>query len=504
MPFPTPVRIADDLRNAFLRYIDTAYALRDPALVEQRRRLLLEGQCNLFAPLMLEPVLPYDGVASVDESAVQAGVDARDLRDVVRSVFDVSPSQLAEVRLRSHQVAALTTHFARATAHNPVVTSGTGSGKTESFLIPLLTRIAAEKRSSAALPPIHEWWDRKRQIDNWQPSRTMGVSPAAVRSVILYPTNALVEDQVARLRRAVRGLRKQNSPIDLWFGRYTGATPGSGGLPSGKTSVGPAADAAQDMRELGRLNAQLAELNNAELMSQFPDPNAGELVTRWDMIATPPDVLVTNYSMLNVMLMRDVEEPIFDSTRHWLQQSADHIFTLVVDELHLYRGSTGAEVGMVVRNLASRLGLEPSSDQFRIIATSASLPGDDSGLEYLERFFGVDRTSFSIEPGHPRDLTTGPTPSAQEVLTVNANDWATVATRDRWAETVAAACIDPVDSRPKATRIELVASRLFGEDVSGDAALATMLNALGGVAEPALQFRGHVMMRGMRGAVGML
>ncbi len=129
------------------------------------------------------------------------------------------------------------------------------------------------------------------------------------------------------------------------------------------------------MRDLSRLNAKLAELNDPDLIAQFQDPYAGELVTRWDMIATPPDVLVTNYSMLNVMLMRDVEEPIFESTRLWLQQSSDHIFTLVVDELHLYRGSTGAEVGMVVRNLASRLGLEPSSDQFRIIATSASLPG---------------------------------------------------------------------------------------------------------------------------------
>lgn len=499
MSFPTPVQIADDLRDAFLRYIDTAYALRDPALVEERRHLLLEGQGNLFAPLILEPVLPYEGVASVDESARQAGVDARDLGDVVRSIFGVSQSQLADVRLRGHQAAALTAHFARTTSHNPVVTSGTGSGKTESFLIPLLTRIAAEKRSSAALAPIHEWWDLKRQAETWQPSRRVGTVPAAVRSVILYPTNALVEDQVARLRRAVRGLREQESPIDLWFGRYTGATPGSGGIPSGKVSAAATSDAARDMRELARLNARLAELNDADLVSQFQDPYAGELVTRWDMIATPPDVLVTNYSMLNVMLMRDVEEPIFDSTRRWLEQSANHVFTLVVDELHLYRGSTGAEVGMVVRNLASRLGLEPSSDQFRIIATSASLQGDDSGLEYLERFFGVDRASFLIEPGQPRPLIAGPTSTAQQVLAVDPDDWAETATRDQWAETIAIACIDPEESRPKATRIETVASRLFGNDPSGTAALTVMLGALGEIAKPVLQFRGHVMMRGMRG-----
>lgn len=499
MSFPTPAKIADDLRDAFLRYIDTAYALRDPALAAERRRLLLEGQSNLFAPLMLEPVPPYDGVASVERAARHAGVDVRDVRDVVQAVFGVQPDQIANVQLRSHQATALTTHFAGAIANNPVVTSGTGSGKTESFLIPLLTRIAAEKRSSTALPPIHEWWDLERRSDNWQPTRTVGTAPAAVRSLILYPTNALVEDQVARLRRAVRGLRERESPIDLWFGRYTGATPGSGSVPSGRVSARPTADVARDMRDLARLTVRLSELNDPDLLSQFQDPYAGELVTRWDMIATPPDILVTNYSMLNVMLMRDVEEAIFDSTRRWLELSPENVFTLVVDELHLYRGSTGAEVGMVIRNLSSRLGLDPSSDQFRIIATSASLPSDDSGLEYLERFFGVNRGSFLVEPGQPRELDAGPPPAAQDVLNVDPASWADVAARDRWAEAIALACVDRADSRLKSTRIDEVASRLFGDDPSRHDALAAMLSALGEVAKPALQFRGHVMMRGMRG-----
>jgi DEAD/DEAH box helicase domain-containing protein len=499
MPFPTPIAIIEDLRDAFLRYIDTAYALRDPSLAEERRRLLLQGQGNLFAPLMLEPVLPYDGVASVEEAARQAGVGVRDLSDVVRSVFGVGSESLPDVRLRSHQSVALAAHFARAGAHNPVVTSGTGSGKTESFLIPLLTRVTAEKRSSAALPPIQEWWELKRQTDNWQAARTVGPTPAAMRSVILYPTNALVEDQVARLRRAVRGLREQDSPIDLWFGRYTGATPGSGGVPSGRLSGSRASEVARGIRELARLNARLAELNDPELTSQFQDPCAGELVTRWDMIATPPDVLVTNYSMLNVMLMRDVEEPIFESTRLWLEGSRDRVFTLVVDELHLYRGSAGAEVGMVVRNLASRLGLSPSSDQFRIIATSASLPGDDSGREYLERFFGVSRDSFLIEQGQPRGIVAGTTPTAGSVLALDPANLAAVAERERWAETLASACIDPKDSQPKASRVDSIATRLFGDDPKAHDALAVMLGGLGEVAKPVLQFRGHIMMRGMRG-----
>ena len=54
-----------------------------------------------------------------------------------------------------------------------------------------------------------------------------------------------------------------------------------------------------------------------ELVSQFSDPRSGEMLTRWDMVRAAPDVLVTNVSMLNVMLMRDVEEPIFASTQRW-------------------------------------------------------------------------------------------------------------------------------------------------------------------------------------------
>ena len=499
MSFPTPVQVADDLRAAFLRYIDTAYALRDPDLVVERRRLLLEGQGNLFAPLMLEPVLPYDGVATVEECAETLGLALRDLQDVLRSVFGVTNEALSSVTLRKHQATALGVHFAEDQARNAVITSGTGSGKTESFLIPMLTRIAMEKRSEVALAPIHEWWDIKRQKEAWTPTRAVGDSPSAVRSMILYPTNALVEDQVARLRRAVRGLREQAEPIDVWFGRYTGATPGSGGIPSGRMSAARVSDAARDMRDLVRLNARLAELGNADLMSQFQDPFAGELVTRWDMIAAPPDVLVTNYSMLNVMLMRDVEEPIFDSTRKWLELSEDHVFTLVVDELHLYRGSTGAEVGMVVRNLASRLGLGSSSEQFRIIATSASLPSDDSGLEYLERFFGVDRRSFVIEPGQPKKLEAIPSPSVDEVLALKDDARTIAATVGRWAEVIAGACTEIPGGRPRATRFGEIAARLFGSSPDRDTALAAMLTGLADVEKPALQFRGHVMMRGMRG-----
>src|SRR5699024_8938465 len=117
-------------------------------------------------------------------------------------------------------------------------------------------------------------------------------------------------------------------------------------------------------------------------------------ITRWDMITTPPDVLVTNYSMLNVMLMRSLEQPIFEQTRAWLNSDARNVFTLVIGELHLYRCTTGTEISMILRNLMLRLGLEPTSPQLRIVGTSASL--GTQGVRYLQDLFGVPAETFTI------------------------------------------------------------------------------------------------------------
>jgi hypothetical protein len=124
--------------------------------------------------------------------------------------------------------------------------------------------------------------------------------------------------------------------------------------------------------------------------------DGGEMWSRWDMQDHPPDVLITNYSMLNIMLMRSVEASIFDQTRQWLQQDRSNIFHLVVDELHTYRGTPGTEVAYLIRVLLDRIGLTPDSNQLRIIASSASVASGATGLQYLESFFGRDRNRFRI------------------------------------------------------------------------------------------------------------
>jgi hypothetical protein len=139
---------------------------------------------------------------------------------------------------------------------------------------------------------------------------------------------------------------------------------------------------------------------------QFPSFDGAEMVSRWDMHRHPPDILITNVSMLSAMLAREVESPIFAKTRRWLKENDDSYFFLVLDELHLQRGSAGTEVSCLLRILFHRLGIthRDHRHKLRILASSASLPmdGDErqDSLEYLWDFFGRHGTHrASRKPG---------------------------------------------------------------------------------------------------------
>lgn len=499
MSFPSPYAVEDDLRSVYGRYLDTAYALGDEQLQDERRQLVLGPDSSLFTPLLLEPVVPYDGVADLDTAAREAGISADLLSAVGSALFGRDLVQSGQVSLRAHQTAALRAHFSTGEERNVVVTSGTGSGKTEAFLLPLLARIGADAQQHPGLPAPHEWWSIQHQNTAWATVRRDSRRTAAVRALVLYPTNALVEDQMSRLRRAVRRLRADAS-LDIWFGRYTGITPGNGDIPAGAKDRQRMLDVASDLRASQRTYERLVgRVPGDELLAHFADPRDGELVARWDMVTSPPDILVTNYSMLNAMLMRDIEEDLFNKTRAWLENPRN-VFTLVVDELHLYRGSSGAEVAMVVRNLMSRLGLEPTSPQLRIIGTSASLPGDESGRGFLEAFFGVPPKTFVIEGGQPRTLAAS-TPPTLESLTHAPSDSQQLAQRaisESWAPVIAAACQDKGGTY-RATAVPTLATRLFGDAPDAQRGLRAMVDALAAASTTDVPFRGHLMVRGLRG-----
>ena len=126
-------------------------------------------------------------------------------------------------------------------------------------------------------------------------------------------------------------------------------------------------------------------------------PEDPELLTRHEVHAAPPDVLVTNYSMLEYMLMRPLERPIFDYTREWLRDNPDQTFLLVIDEAHLYRGAAGAEVALLIRRLRMRLGIPP--DRLQVICTSASFNDPEKAVAFGAQLSGKGCGDFAKVSG---------------------------------------------------------------------------------------------------------
>lgn len=475
-----PVTLADRLRETLLRYIDTAFYLRDEALVSERRNLLAQV-VPLVPPPLLEPVLPYEGTDEARSVCDAVGLRPHESELLVRGLFG---RQASEVRLRSHQAEALRTAFSATAPTNPVITSGTGSGKTESFLLPVLARLLIEARGwEVAEPPAEFWWETDPR--HWIPIRQHERRPAAVRTLVLYPTNALVEDQMSRLRRAARRIADGGGPA-LWFGRYTSAAIGGTKHPEAQ-----GADARVKVaRQLQEIATEFDTVTaaNPDIADFMSDPRRVELLTRWDMVETPPDLLVTNYSMLNIMLMRQREQRIFEQTARWLESDSSNVFTLVVDELHLYRGTQGSEVALILRNLLMRLGLDAESPQLRVIATSASLEGGAD--EYLERFFGVPRSSFRQIAGTPKAID-------QSVPV----DPAVLGAPDAPIDEILAAACRGDDGTIRARHLDEIATRAFGQGDSGlvERALDVIADRASSGEQVGVPFRAHYFMRTMRG-----
>jgi DEAD/DEAH box helicase domain-containing protein len=418
-----PFRTFDQLREAYLRYLDSPFRLRYAALMQERRRLLDDDR-QLYRMPLFEPLAPYElSGSTVRAAAAKLGVSPEVADFVETGLFP------AGVELFRHQYEAWE---ASRRGEAVIVTTGTGSGKTECYLLPVFSYLIEH---SAALPPpqvvpsAHRWWNHSREKRISQRAHEPPARQAAVRALLLYPLNALIEDQLGRIRKACDGdpgrswmdLHRRGNR--LWYGRYVGITPVSGpktviNQNTGKLGVNSTKrqelkDRLSTMeREWARAAQSAQESRDSEILSYFQNPGGSEMWSRWDMQEYPPDILITNYSMLNIMLMRSLETPIFEKTRQWLAQDrVNNLFHLVVDELHSYRGTPGTEVGYLLRVLLERLGITPDSPQLRIIATSASIEANDVKSEdYLEQFFGRDRNSFTVIPGRKATFSVGALP----------------------------------------------------------------------------------------------
>lgn len=429
-----PIGSFERMRDYFVSYLDTAFKIRRRDVAHARRELLATVG-SMCAEPFIEPVLRYRSAERGLETLINdpgplkhfsregrlAFVElvASGLFDGITGEPGACPRRVPQHRPYLHQFEMLVRGVGEGTPG--IVTSGTGSGKTESFLLPILARISEEAvRWPAPSSELsqEDWW---KGDDDFRAARTREHPnrPKAVRALILYPMNALVEDQLTRLRKALDSdearavCNERFHGNRIFFGRYNSATPPTGferhPVRSDRATLKKRENAVERTREHLRGLAEsqhlaaaydrsLAQQHGREMRDEtrflFPSVDGSELNTRWDMQATPPDVLVTNSSMLSAMLAREVEEPILDQTRDWLRDDPGAYFYLVIDELHLVRGSSGSEVAGLLRMLINRLGLDQpeTRHKLRVLASSASLPvnGDQAtaSLRYLWDFFG--------------------------------------------------------------------------------------------------------------------
>jgi DEAD/DEAH box helicase domain-containing protein len=418
-----PVGAFEEVRDNFLLYVKTAFGTQFSGIERERERLLRQPGIFHQEP-WIEPLPRYETTATIDALTVHQvpSLDQGALQDFKDLV---SSGLIGNYKLFTHQVEMLGRSLS---GENVVVTAGTGSGKTEAFLLPVFAYLAKESAQwpAPAPEPLHlnDWW----QSDTWKgecknasgrldrsyrvPQRGHEERSAAVRALILYPMNALVEDQLTRLRRALDSdtartwfaTRRQNNRI--YFGRYNGGTPvpGHETRRNGNPDRSRIEDLAQRMASMQCAAQAAAETGDPEVRHFFSRLDGSEMRSRWDMQDAPPDILITNYSMLSIMLMREADDKIFEKTREWLRRDGS-VFHLIIDELHLYRGTSGTEVAYLLRLLLKRLGLSPDDPRLRVLASSASLEPTGPALEesrsFLHQFFGTEWGSDQIITGRP-------------------------------------------------------------------------------------------------------
>lgn len=289
------------IEAAYKRYLKTLLAPRDPGMAAEFDRIVDSSTSLTRGPLLelTPPYLPSRSVRElVDEGVLDPGM--------LRVGADVDQP------LYKHQETAIRKLVA---GRNLVVSTGTGSGKTESFLYPILDSLMREIAAGTLGP--------------------------GVRALLLYPMNALANDQLARLR----GILK--SVPEITFGRYTGET---------KENY---RDALALFRETQR----------------GVEPIDNELLSREQMRETPPHILLTNYAMLEYLLLRPADLELFEGRENTWR-------FIALDEAHVYDGAQGSEVALLLRRLRQRVA---SGRSLQCIATSASLDGDSKDAAVFAR-----------------------------------------------------------------------------------------------------------------------
>ena len=355
------VKLAQSVRQRMVDFNASDLFVRDAGLVTSLREAWSgDGEVGgLLSDLWVEGAFPPEGSTDTLDSLDAEGILAPAFKKILlrNQVFP------ADQPLYLHQSKSLRAGFkgySQPAKPAVAVTAGTGAGKTESFLFPLLNDIF-------------------RQV----PTEGEGVS-----GIILYPMNALVNDQVDRLYQWLQG---QGLVTLFHFTSETAET-----IKSANRAGVPKWDGC---RFRSRQQARGEE-----------DVNGRPLETKRGPV---PRVLVTNYSMLEYMLCRPQDAVFFGR----------NLRSLVLDEAHLYTGTLAAEITLLQRRLLMRCNLT-SSDVVQY-ATSATIESKYLD-EFIPKLFSKPKGQIVLIEGKARRTALPPVqPPAQvpAAATLNALPW---------------------------------------------------------------------------------
>jgi hypothetical protein len=318
-----PIALQEDLHDRMRRYLLTALPIsrRFPKLRADALGKLSEENALIKGPY-LEALPDFPKGRSLKD-LVEAGI--------LHEAFSHLDPSVYTRPLHQHQDDAIQKIVME--SKNIVVATGTGSGKTECFMFPMLDVLL--KANIAGRP--------------------------GVRAILVYPLNALANDQLyARLVPVIAG---ELANYGLTIGRYTGQT------------------STRDDRD--KIERDLLDTPNSQMRELFGNRiPANWLLSRDEMLTTPPHVLVTNYAMLEHLLLLPRNAALF--------ANADLKF-MVLDEVHVYSGAQATEVALLLRKLKNRYA--PTAD-VRSIGTSASLGKSEEAkrkvLTFARRLFGAN------------------------------------------------------------------------------------------------------------------
>lgn len=329
-----PILFANEVNKQFIRYQLTAFPLSDPNISEQVKKILSPGMLEK-SPLFKGPYLSLSRAFAISDS-VDNLIDNKEIHPAIKGILDFP-------ELFAHQQKAL--RSVKQDRHC-LITTGTGSGKTEAFLIPI--------------------------IDYCLQLRDKGNEPEGIVAIIIYPMNALATDQLERLRKMLMG-------TGISFGMYVGSTVSEDSKLSGSVQMGENEGKIEYKTYLNRYRD-----HKNIIISPWEERR-----TREDITNNPPRILLTNVNQLEFLMTRSKDIGLFLSSK---------LKYLVVDEAHTYSGAFGAEVSCLLRRL--RALCSKSADEVICMTTSATIINQNSpeapAQEFMSRFFGIDPNKIDI------------------------------------------------------------------------------------------------------------